>query len=378
MRFIVFGEDWGAHPSSTQHLFKNLSHDFSVHWINSIGMRKPKVNKSDLKRVVGKARAIFSKGKSVKTENNHCLNKVSNLFVLPWHDNKLVNAINKLLVARQIPTHRDEEPIIYWVSVPTAISLIRLRPQDKLIYYCGDDFSALAGVDHAMVAPHERALIERADLIYVVSNTLKRKMPEYKTVLLTHGVDFGLFNSPCSANVNLTSNKVKLGFYGSINEWLDVELLIELAKQRPDYDIYLVGAVTRYTDAINQLFALQNVTHIKAVAHDALPSFSQHWQVCLMPFIDNEQIRACNPLKLKEYLASGTPIVATNFPAAMQFNEFVLIANDVQGFIDRIDMATAVGELKSLAWRQYQAKVALPHSWKAKAQIVKESLTYLL
>ncbi|MBD1582148.1 glycosyltransferase [Pseudoalteromonas sp. S16_S37] len=378
MRFIVFGEDWGSHPSSTQHLFKALSKNNKVHWINSVGMRKPSINKTDIKRLIKKAWAIFAGAKKhVTNKPHHNLECVSNLLLLPWHDNKVIRAINKILFSLQVDPHHDDEAIIYWLSVPTAISLITPRAQDKIIYYCGDDFSALAGVDHHMVAPLEQQLVEQADLIYVVSEKLQGKMPSNKTALLTHGVDFELFSEPKPASHLLSNHTAKIGFYGSINEWLDIKLLIALATQRPQYELYLVGALTRYTQDIKTLFSLPNVIHINAVEHCALPRFSQHWQVSLLPFVDNAQIRACNPLKLKEYLASGTPIVSTHFPAVQHYNETLLIACDTEGFISRVDMAICIAQFPSLNFKQSQTQLALTHSWQLKAQQVSDMLASL-
>ena len=164
MKFIVFGEDWQSHPSSTQHLFKQLAKQHQVIWINSIGMRKPTFRLIDVKRVFNKLKSLFlskrtgSNAKTTNTSQNINLT-AHTLAVLPWHDNVIVRRFNKRIFNRK--GFIDDEPIVYWLSVPTAISLISPREQDKVIYYCGDDFSALAGVDHKMVAPFESDLIEK-------------------------------------------------------------------------------------------------------------------------------------------------------------------------------------------------------------------------
>jgi len=377
MKFIVFGEDWQSHPSSTQHLFKQLSKQHQVIWINSIGMRKPTFRLIDVKRVFNKLKSLFlSKrtGSNAKTTNtSQNINLTSHtLAVLPWHDNVIVRLFNKWIFNRK--GFIDDEPIVYWLSVPTAISLISPREQDKVIYYCGDDFSALAGVDHKMVAPFESDLIEKADTIYVVSEFLANKMPKSKVKMLSHGVDLELFTTQTTKAVELEQIcKPIIGFYGSLNAWLDKALLLKLAKERPEYQLVLIGHLV---EDFSDLLKLDNVTHIPAVEHDRLASFSQHWQVSILPFVDNEQIRACDPLKLKEYIATGTPIVTTRFAAVNPYQETILIADNHQGFIERLDYAVSLSKSNNLNWRANQSQQASDHSWQAKAKLVCKQLRF--
>ncbi|MBU76096.1 MAG: glycosyltransferase [Pseudoalteromonadaceae bacterium] len=377
MKFIVFGEDWQSHPSSTQHLFKQLAKQHQIIWINSIGMRKPTFRLIDLKRVFNKLKSLFlskrSSPNAKTTDHSHNLDLTAHtLAVLPWHDNLIVRLYNKWIFNKK--GFIGDEPIVYWLSVPTAISLISPREQDKVIYYCGDDFSALAGVDHKMVAPFERELIKKADTIYVVSERLANKMPKSKVKMLSHGVDLALFTTQTAKARELEQiSKPMIGFYGSLNAWLDKALLLTLAKERPEYQLVLIGHLI---EDFSELLKLDNVTHIKAVEHHRLASFSQHWQVSILPFVDNEQIRSCDPLKLKEYIATGTPIVTTRFAAVNPYRETILIADTHQGFIDRIDYAVSLSKSQNLNWRTNQSQQANNHSWQAKATLVCKQLRF--
>jgi len=367
MRFIVFGEDWAAHPSSTQHLIKEISQEHEVSWVNSVGMRTPKFSIKDMKRIFNKFISLFSMRKKSESSNEFT---VYNAKILPWHQFSWVNKFNQYQIIKTISllsSDNDESPIIYWISVPTAISMINVRTQDKVIYYCGDDFSGLDGVDYKLVSPFEKQLINIADIIYVVSDALKQKMPKNKTFLLRHGVDFNLFNTPANIDESLQKYRPTLGFYGSISNWLDLDLLKQLAVARPEYDLLLIG---KSKVDLSELLALNNVSHIAAIKHNQLPNFSQHWQVALLPFVDNAQIRSCDPLKLKEYLAAGAPIVATNFPAVDKYKETILIANDVQGFIQRVDWAVNLSVSSGLIWRQNSSEQVKQDSWQQKAHYV--------
>ena len=373
MKFIVFAEDWASHPSSTQHLFAELAKNHEIHWVNSIGMRKPSLKINDLKRVVSKFKQLFSKSSHAAIKTPKAL-RVYKLPVLPWHNNALIKRFNKWVYSQYFKNISDE-PVMYWLSVPTAEYLITKQKRDKLVYYCGDDFSALAGVDATLVAPFEKNLIQKADLIYVISAFLMNKMPSQKTQMLSHGVSYDLFTSQCEIAPEISHlNGPIIGFYGSINAWLDISLLTALVAQRPSYQLVLVGDIVGPTA---QLLQFKNVTHIPAVEHARLASFSAHWNVSVLPFVNNEQIRACDPLKLKEYLAAGTPIVATDFPAVKQYQTDIFIGKTHEQFINKIDEAVCLNNIQRNTLKLTQQQLAKDHSWGSKALTVQQDLFIL-
>ncbi len=373
MKFIVFAEDWASHPSSTQHLFAELAKNHEIHWVNSIGMRKPSLKLNDLKRVLSKFKQLFSKSSHNAIKTPKAL-RVYKLPVLPWHDNALIKRFNKWVYSQYFKNISDE-PVMYWLSVPTAEYLITKQKRDKLVYYCGDDFSALAGVDATLVAPFEKNLIQKADLIYVISAFLMNKMPSQKTQMLSHGVSYDLFTSQCEIASEISHlNGPIIGFYGSINAWLDIALLTALVAQRPSYQLVLVGDIVGPTA---QLLQFKNVTHIPAVEHARLASFSAHWNVSVLPFVNNEQIRACDPLKLKEYLAAGTPIVATDFPAVKQYQTDIFIGKTHEQFINKIDEAVCLNNIQRNSLKLTQQQLAKDHSWGSKALTVQQDLFIL-
>lgn len=372
MKFVVFGEDWGKHPSSTQHLFKHIGERHQVFWFNSIGLRAPSLAVKDIKRVWQKARLMLTKSTPDTEKAIPEKFSVLNPKLLPWHLNSLAYRFNRRQIRKELAQLGDE-PIIYWLSLPSAIRVIEPRPQDKVVYYCGDDFTGLAGVDHHMAKITEQELVERADQIYVASQYLMRKMPREKTQLLEHGVDFELFSTPVAKHPKMPEADNVIGFYGSISDWLDTSLLLELVHKRPNYKLVLVGEVR--TD-IDELLKMPNVIHIDAVQHCELVQFAQHWDVALLPFVDNKQIRACDPLKLKEYLACGKPIVATNFPAVQRFCSSVLVANDRKGFIERVDQAMEISHSPEIQWRSVSKQQVQSHSWSNKVKFLQHELSF--
>jgi hypothetical protein len=99
--------------------------------------------------------------------------------------------------------------------------------------------------------------------------------------------------------------------------------------------------------------------------------------VSILPFVTNEQIRACDPLKLKEYLAAGKPIVTTGFPAVNRYDSHLFIADTAAQFINQLDSALALSESQLMDLEQAQQHIASQHSWQSKASIVVSDMRLL-
>jgi len=368
---IVFGEDWGAHPSSTQHLIKRLIPECDVVWVNSLGLRRPKVNLRDMKRAAMKMGAMMTRDQKPTMPEDTMMPIIAPRAV-SWPSNPLACKLNGHLLERQIDSvirQRGMDMPILWASMPSAIDAIDRYPHNKVIYYCGDDFRALAGVDHKPVAKMELRLAERADLIIVASKELQNRFPAHKTILVEHGVDYDLFAKDAPRADDLPDHPLIAGFYGSIHGWIDLGMISQAATACPNWQFVLIGDV--HVD-VSILSACENVTLLGARPHSELPRYAQHWQASMLPFKDCAQIRACNPLKLKEYLSAGQPVMTTEFPAMQSWRDNVRTIKTVD------DMACALHSIhkdgdtarKPLATMQSE-------TWDAKAKAVRQHIVQL-
>jgi glycosyltransferase involved in cell wall biosynthesis len=315
---LVFGEDWGAHPSSTQHLVSRLARDRRVLWVNSLGLRRPRLSRADLQRLARKGIALANARGQAR--NAAAPFPVMAPAAIPWPGR--FAALNGRWLARQLRSRIAQQQIerpLLWTSLPTAFPVIDRLAHGPVVYYCGDDFSALAGVDHGAVCALEARLAARADLIVVASDALTARFPAGKTAVLPHGVDHQRFATPVARARDLPAGCVA-GFYGTLADWVDVDALVAAAKALPSWTFVFIGPVATDVAALERL---PNVRLLGARPHGDLPGYAQHWTVSLLPFRQCAQIEACNPLKLREYLAAGTPIVAASFPALAPYRDLV-------------------------------------------------------
>lgn len=339
---LVFGEDWGGHPSSSQHLISGLmqQHHYPINWINSIGLRQPHYSVRDAKRLCHKISHWFNGHTAQPTSAVQGIQPAHIIQpkTLPAPQSRWARSIASHYLSKQLQKTIKQPQDIIWTSLPTAIDTINKLAHGKVVYYAGDDFAGLAGVDHDTVLQREHTLLNQADLVIAASHTLKRilqqRAPKQRNIkVLPHGVDLSLFQTPTARATDLPEHPLIAGFYGSLSTWLDQPLLCQVMQALPHWKFVFIGNIE--TD-ITTLLAQPNFIHIPAKLHHQLPSYSQHWQASLLPFVDNTQIRACNPLKLREYLATGVPVITTAFPALVPYLPSVQIADDAALFIQHL------------------------------------------
>ncbi len=387
---IVFGEDWEAHPSSTQHIVKILGQNRPVIWLNSIGLRKPRLTRHDLLRLYNKVKSsLYSYNKNDITEPENSNFIIITPLVIPCASNWFTLKLSKIILKWQLKVASEKfnfsDPII-WTSLPTSVDYLELFHNAPCVYYCGDDFNSLAGVDHQFVSQKEKELIEKSSYIFTASEKLLDKFPSDKAVNIPHGVNFSLFSQKVkNTPIDLPLGRPIAGFYGSISTWLDQELLVNTIKALPHWRFVFIGKIDCDVDKLQRF---SNVYFLGAKPHTDLPKYIQNWNVAILPFVNNKQIQMCNPLKLREYLASGTPIVTTDFNALNGYRKYLQIADSDNPFyqailfadaeivpavdfekLDNIDDLLAITNIK-----QSRKEAVIDESWESRALDVQRYL----
>lgn len=353
---IVFGEDFGGLPSSTQHLITHLNSERKILWVNSIGLRKPKLTLKDVRRALNKLLPSAPSGITSRVPSHI---KVVNIKTIPAPSGSAERVLAKWLMKQQLQSlierHQLKNPIL-WSSLPTTADLCGELNESANVYYCGDDFSALAGVDHKTVAKHEQKLAQKADLVLTASEVLRTRFTKEKTQLLKHGVSFELFNTKVKPAVDLPSTKPVVGFYGSLSEWLDYELINTVAKSLPNWDFVFIG---KNELSVNPFKALDNIHLLGPKPHHELPSYVQNWKASWLPFKNTEQIQACNPLKLLEYITAGTPIITSSYPAVDIYSNELNIYQSADQIIQWLQSPSQL--------TAPNPEIARAHSWENKS-----------
>ena len=337
---LYFGNDWDAENRTSSHqMAMQLSAHLDLIYIECPGLRRPSGSGRDLRKLIDKVRKTL---RGVRTIGGM---RVYTLFQLPFHGNSLARRINRTLVAWQVRGVRrllgKPRPVL-WFVVPHLSYVPRLFPSLTSVYYCIDKFAALPGVDVQAVSSMDEQLTRDASVVFVASEKLlddkKRVRPD--ALLSPHGVDFDHFSSVMAAGerpAELANWRGKIvGFWGLIEAWIDLELLAHIAKQRPDWLIVLIGHAA--VD-VSLLRRYPNVLLIGKKTFAELPKYARFFDAGILPYRLTEQVIHSNPIKLREYLATGKPVVSVRFPHAEKFADVIYLADNHDEFVARLDAA---------------------------------------
>jgi len=200
--------------------------------------------------------------------------------------------------------------------------------RDLSVYWRRDAFREPS---QELLRRHAR-LIAESDLVTGVSAALVDGLDPERSAVVANGADVNHFSTPAPRPDELGHGRPVIGFTGAVSWRFDTELLSELAKRRPDWTFVVVGDVRDGVAPQNP-----NVTVLGQRPYAELPGFTQHFDVGLIPYVDNPFNRASDPLKALEYLASGTPVVSTLIPSLHELAPMVRFASEPAEMIEQIE-----------------------------------------
>jgi glycosyltransferase involved in cell wall biosynthesis len=368
---IVFSEDWGRHPCSCQHLFERLIPSNRVLWVNTIGYRKIKFNRYDFIRSAEKILNWLKNSKSETVNHNFHKNlKIINPICLPFGKYRIVRNFNAISISRSIKKVVDEwhfEKPLVLTTLPHILDTVkRLGQISHLIYYCVDDYSLWPGFDGDLMLKLEQELISEVDLIIATSEKLAhtRKKEDGSTQLVTHGVDVEHFQQTGKINSPTIIDGLKspvVGYYGLVDERCDLSLIEKVAQSMPNVSFLIIGDWRVSYDSLAQQ---PNIRIIGKVNYQDLPAYLAPVSVLILPYKTNALAESINPLKIKEYLATGLPVVATPLPEVKKLYQFIDIGSTHNEFISAIKKALNKD-------REYPAQLSeflKMESWEEKAK----------
>jgi UDP-galactopyranose mutase len=260
----------------------------------------------------------------------------------------LAELLNELITTKHIVRY------LLWYYTPMALPFSHHLSPVATIYDCMDQLSAFAGASARMLE-FEQELLSRCDAVFTGGVSLfEAKQPLHDNVhCFPSSVDVSHFSrartwsQPPGDQSGIPAPR--LGYFGVIDERLDLPLIAALAEARPSWQIVLVGPVTKIDSAALPRNA--NIHYLGAKSYEELPAYVAGWDVALMPFVRNASTRFISPTKTPEYLAAGKPVVSTSIRDVVStYGEpgYVRIADTAEDFIEAVEQSFIDDPVKRL------------------------------
>ncbi|HUD95336.1 glycosyltransferase [Sphingobium sp.] len=266
-------------------------------------------------------------------------------------DPALNGEILKLLLDQHLASEPD--PYIRWYYTPMMLPFSEHVPADCVIYDCMDELANFHGAPPELL-PLEQRLLSQADVVFTGGYSLyEAKKDRHRDIHpVPSSVDVAHFSAARQPRTRATGHPPRFGFYGVIDERMDLELLAALADARPDWHIEVIGPIVKINP--DDLPRRANLHFPGGLTYEELPACVCAWDVALMPFAINEATRFISPTKTPEYLAAGKPVVSTPITDVVRHYgdiEAVFVADRGEAFIAACEQALTLSHTPG-SWLQ--------------------------
>ena len=374
------GEDWWYHhPHSKNHLMRRFVRAGNkVIFVNSISMGLAPIKSGELWPRV--TRKLKSYAKLARTTEEGIT--VVSPAVVPFFGSRAATAANRRLLTTQISTlakRRGLTNSILWIAIPTAIDVVGHLKESLVIYHVSDKYDANT-MDHATDPEFIRKLHDRAvdvaDLIFYSSRKLLSEATRgrEKSFLLEQAVDFDHWSRISRGEVRVADAieripHPRIGYFGAIEPWLvDQDLIKRASRERPDWNWIFIGNKSRGLEIED----LANVHFLPPVSYQELPGYAAGFDVCVLPWNTEVEFTSYgSAIKVREYLASGKPVVISPLPEYESMSDVLRIARDRDQFIEMVEDALQESGSEKATARQQAVRDG---TWDARAEWVSEKI----
>lgn len=283
-------------------------------------------------------------------------------------------------IYRLVLAHLDKKvnfDFIY-ITHPNQYSKIPAKLRNKvMIYDCMDNYLEFGVVNKDIFLRHENAILDQCRHIIVSSKALYQMLIERKNgikgkvTIINNGVDLERFRlehiiKEEEDTIIRRNAQVKVGYIGTVSNWVDMDLIKKTALRHKDYDFYLIGPL----DNNINLPDIDNLIITGTQPYYTIPKILSHLDVAIMPFQKNELVLSVNPVKIYEYLSLGKPVVALKYEETEAFGDLIYTYETDNEFDEKIQAACQEDKSK------YESRIvfAKQNSWVSRVNDLAEIL----
>jgi glycosyltransferase involved in cell wall biosynthesis len=368
------GDAWDGNPHSRHHLMLRFAERFDVLFVEGVPMRSmTSGDPHEWRRIVQKLK-LRAQLRTVRPG----LHVLRPLPIPPagrlGRRAQLANLRREVLRACARLGLRG--PRIAWFSLPSAAPLRGRLGEAASVFYYQDRYDQFSHVDGERLRRHVRELAGGCDLVIASAEPLAEDLRRCgaEALVVGHGVDVERFGgSPPPPDDLVGLKRPIVGYVGLLDDYLDVEALIDVANRLDRGTVVLVGAANIDVRALEH----PRLVLLGRRPYETIPGYLAAFDTCLVPFRDNELTRGVNPIKLREYLAAGRPVVSSPLPEVLPYADVVELAGSSDEFFPAVQRALAPG-YDTAARRQARRRRVADESWDSRAQTIEQLMWGLL
>jgi glycosyltransferase involved in cell wall biosynthesis len=349
--------DWSSIRQRPQQLALRLARHFDVSYVDPVGLRSARL--ADAGRMYRRATPTRQPMREMPLIRPR---------YVPILGHRLLDRLNRRWLLQQLAEQFDfgGEPWILWLGAPSLLaeSLLADSKPALVVYDCMDRYAAFhQNAARRRIEVNEAAIVRRADIVFASSHGLAERLEGLREVtIVPNGVEtnrFAIKRGDMPGWKRDASGPI-IGFFGTIGDWLDFELLLAVARLRPDWTFVFAGP--RQSRQFDRLRKLPNVRYLGVLSYDELPQQAAWFDVALVPFRLNTLTRYVHPIKVLEYLAIGLPVVSTRLPDLKKLSNVVAFASSPGEWLATIERALS-SSANSFDEVEARRRVAAAHDW---------------
>jgi len=298
-------------------------------------------------------------------------------------ENEAASDAAQVKVLKQFFTENEVKTYVFWIYTPMAMSRVREFAPVLTVYDCMDELAQFKGAPPEL-RQREQELFKQADLVFTGGQRLYESKREQHNDAhsFPSSIDkahFGQARDPKLAEPadQASIPHPRVGFFGVVDERLDIELLGHLAANHPEWQFVIIGPVVKIDPAT--LPRTKNIHYLGGKNYQELPAYLRGWDVATLLFARNESTEFISPTKTPEYLAAGRPVVSTSIRDVVRpYGDLnlVQIADDPKDFGKAIAYALEQG--KDADWRtrtdDYLATISWDLTWQNMVNLMQARL----
>jgi glycosyltransferase involved in cell wall biosynthesis len=283
----------------------------------------------------------------------------------------------RIKAAQRVLTNRGCQKIILYLWHPMFEDALTEIPFDCSCYHIDDEYTFSSG-EYAS-DPQEIRVIRSVDEVFAISPGLLERKGNINphTTFTPEGVDFSAYATPVDIPEDLAPIPTpRIGYTGVLKKQLDWPLLIDLAKNHPEWSFVFVGPQAPHpevTGAIQDMEQFGNVFFLGTKSQQELAAYPQHFDVCLMPYRVDRYTDSIYPLKLHEYLASGRPVVAAPIRSLKEFTRVIALASTYEEWTTALARSLDPSESSSVRV-ETRRDVARLYDWSALIALIAQKM----